>query len=57
MEAVGHWDPCGWEAVLLYNSAVVYTYLTLLSIVSAVVQQIALWTALITNDRLKPDRK
>lgn len=53
MEAVGHWDPCGWEAVLLYNSAVVYTYLALLSIVSAVVQQCALWTAERTRDRLK----
>jgi hypothetical protein len=57
MEAVGHSDPCGWEAVLLYNIAVIYTYLTLVSFVAAVVQQIALWSRASTNERLHPGTK
>jgi hypothetical protein len=54
MEAVGHSDPCGWEAVLLYNNAVIYTYLTLVSFVAAVLQQVALWSRASTNERLHP---
>jgi hypothetical protein len=57
MEAVGHSDPCGWEAVLLYNNAVIYTYLTLVSFVAAVLQQVALWSRASTNERLHPGTK
>jgi hypothetical protein len=55
MEATGHWDPCGWEAVVLYNCGVFFTYLALLSVLSAMVQQIARWIAETTIERLRGD--
>lgn len=53
VEATGNWDPCGWQAVVLYNCGVFFTYLTLLSVLSAVVQQIALWVSITTAERLR----
>lgn len=40
---------------MLSNSGVFFTWLTLLSIVSSVVQQIALWIAMTTVERLEGD--
>lgn len=41
IEAVGHSNPTTWRPILFYNAAVVYTYLTVVSLVSSVLRQLA----------------
>lgn len=53
IEAVGHSSPITWRPILFYNAAVVYAWLTLLSLISSVLRQLAVSAFDETEDETK----